>query len=321
MGLLGSILGGVSTIAGLIDSGKKNKQNKEALALQRDSFEEQKKYSEYLKQISDQVLAQQAGFTGADGSSVNFDKTTGATSATLSPERQGIQDASNAEELARFVIDQQIRRQGLVDAEGNRQQDNVDLDSSRQRNRAFNQGIGKVDPNQIASQLNLDRTSAVNAGFDEAARNATVLGQRTGNAAMGDSLTRLARERANQIALTRGSPEIEAMQIAEGINTGRRNTGLAEQNMFSGLANDFKDVGYTPAPYADIANAGILDQQRLDLARKEVAMGGNASAAANIGSAASGLRSAYGQYNDTRVDNRFGKAIDSLSSAVGKIGG
>ena len=316
MGLLSLLPGIASTVAGFIDSGEKNEQNKEALALQRESFEEQKKYSEYLKQISDGILAQQGGFTGADGGGVQFDTTTGEASATLSPVRRGIQDASNAEEQARLTIDQAIRRQGLQDAEGNRQEDNVDLDNVRARQRNFNSGIGQVDAGQIGSQLRLDRTASVNAGFDEASRNATVLGQRTGNAAIGDSLSRLARERANQIAQTIGSPDIEGLSIAENVNNDRRTNLLSEQNLFSGLANNFKDVGYTPAPYTDIANAGILDQQKLDLGRKEVAMGGNATAAANIGSAAAGLRGAYQQYNDTRIDNRFGNLFKDLQSAV-----
>jgi len=316
MSLLSIIPGIASTVAGFIDSGKQNKTNREALALQRESFEEQKKYSEYLKQISDQVLAQQGGFTDTYGGGVQYDPETGAASASLGPVRQGIQGASDNEELARLTLDQAIRRQGLQDSERNRQQDNVDLDSARARSRNFDAGIGKVSGDQIGSQLGLDRTAAVNAGFDEAARNASILGQRTGNAAIGDSLTRLAQERAKQIALTRGSPNIEGLTMAEGINTGRRQNLMQEQALFSDLANDYKDVGYTPAPYADMATAGILDQQKLDLDKKSVAMGGTAGAAANIGSAAAGMRGAYQDYNNSRVNNRFGKAIDALGSMI-----
>lgn len=316
MGFLNLIPGIASTVAGFIDSGKKNKQNKEQLALQRETFEEQKKYSEHLKQISDQILAQKGGFKDVYGGGVQYDPETGEASASLGPVREGIQGASDNEELARLTLDQAIRRGGLQDAEANRQQDNVDLASARARSRNFDAGIGKVDAGQIGSQLGLDRTAAVNAGFDEAARNASVLGQRTGNAAIGDSLSRLARERAAAIAQTRGSPNIEGLSIAENINRGRRTDMMQEQALFSDLANNFKDVGYTPAPYADMATAGILDQQRLDLDRKGVAMGGNASAAANIGSAAAGMRGAYQAYNNNRVDNRFGKAIDSLAAMI-----
>lgn len=297
---------------------KKNKLIAEQTGIQRDLADQQIDVSKYIQQLSQQLMGQGSGLTDPYGGGSYYDPVSKTYKYNLSPTQQGLQGASDREELARGTIDQGIRRQGLYDAEGIRGAAANEADTALRDMSNFKQGIGQENAGDLASQLRLNRQASVNAGYDDSQRAANTISLRTG-ASSGDALSRLAQNRTRDIAQTRGNPELEGLQLADTINSGRQQKLSGLYDMFSGKGSNFYDAGFQSAPYADQAIARSQDQQKLDLGKFEAASGGSSGAAAGIGSAAAGLRQAFGQQNAGTSYNALGQAASGFGDLAASL--
>lgn len=293
--VIGAALGVGSAVAGLFGSNKRNKAAKMDAETNRKLAEEQIAISRLIQQAAQQYAAQGNNVTDIYGGGARYNPVTGSWEYTLGDVPMAIQNASDEEELNRYTFDQGLRREGLVDSEIARREAGaeagIELDQyARQR-----QGIGLVDPSQIAAQLRLNRRGAVNAGYDEAMKAAGTMSLRTGSAA-GDTFAALGRARANDIARSMGDPEIEGLSIAESVNAGRRNNTLGAYNLFDTKGRDFYDAGYGPSGRASEAMDNNFRAKGMELEKFGATTGALGGAVAGMGSAGAGMRASQKQY-------------------------
>lgn len=318
MSIIGDAFSVAGAIAGKKAAKKKNKLAKEQYAEQQKLTDKQVASADWITQIAKQLAAQGTGTTDPYGGGTSYDPVTGTWSSSLSAPQAAVQDASYAEELARNTNDQNIRRQGVQSSENARGAAAGQAAATLGDINAFKSGVGAVDAGKLATTLRTNRTAAVNAGYDDAARAANTISLRSG-ASAGDALSRIARSRAQSIATTMGDPELEALQAADTSNNQRFNNNLNAYNIFDTKGRQFIDTAFNPSSYAKDAVDNTFKTQALDLQTKDAAIGGASNAGALVGSGAAGLRQAAGiqnantNYNGTADMLRgFGNAADSI---------
>jgi len=318
-----SLLGTALSLAGALKGNKadkkKNKRADEELALQKRLADSQIDISKYIQDISRQLMERGSGTTDVYGGGTVYDPVTKTWKTTLGDTPKRLQSAADEEELSRLTQDQALRRQGLVDLERQRGRASGAADAALNDLMAFKGGVGKVDPATIASQLRASRLGAINAGFDDAERAATTLQTRTGSSAVADALRRIAVDRVRAQAQI-GTPDVEGLEIAEGINRGRTSDLANIYSLFQKPATQVYDASFAPAPYAETAAARLADAQKLDLGRFETAMGGSGTAAAGVGSAAAGLRGAYTASEAGRVHAPTAKMLGAFANVADELG-
>lgn len=310
------LLGG---IAGLFGGNKKNAQAAEDRARQAALTNEQLALIEQIKQLTNAQNAQSTNVGDAYGGGTRYNPATGRWEASLGPVQQALQGASDEEELARGTYDQALRRFGLGQADALRQGAAGQADTALRQYNLFDQGVGAVDPASIASQLRIDRTKAVNAGYDDAMKAAGTMSLRTGTAA-GDTFSNLARSRANSIAQTMGSPDIEAMSMAEGINNSRRGNLLNGYGLFSNQGSNFYDATFAPSSYAREAKDDAFKSLGLDLEKFNSTTGALGAATAGLGNAAAGGRAADAARMQGTDYNLWAKLFSGVGSMAGGLG-
>ncbi len=312
MSIFGSVLG---SVAGLISSKKTNKIAKKQQKQQQALADQQIKISDYIQNLSKELMAK--GSTAVDpyGGRSGYDPATGTYTSTLGEVPRQLQSASDAEELTRYIADQALRRQGLNDAEGIRASAARESGTALTDLADFRRGIGTVDPVQLAARMRLDRQGAVNAGYDDAERSAQTLQLRTGSSAVADALSRLARRRVDAQAQV-GDPEVEALQLAEGINTNRLNSIGSRYTQFADRGSNFYDAAFSPSTAAATADAKTADAMKFDLSKYDLAQGGSGVAGQTIGNAAAGLRQGNQQYMNNRIANPWGQFIASIDKSL-----
>lgn len=311
-GLLSSIFGNKA-------AKQTNQINAQQLANEKRTTDQQIKISDYLQSLTKELMAKGSTQVDPYGGTTGYDPATGTYRTSLGHVPQNIQNASDAEELSRFTIDQELRRRGLQDAEGIRAAAAGETGGALTDLNNFRRGIGAVDPVALAARMRLDRQGAINAGYDDAARAAQTMGLRTGSSAISDALTAIARDRVRAQAQI-GDPEVEAIQLAENINSNRANNLLSRYDVLSNKGSNFYDAGFQSAPYAGIADSKLADAMKLDLSKYEIAQGGSSAAAATIGNAAANLREGFKLAETNRVKNPNGDLISSIGRALTGFG-
>jgi hypothetical protein len=312
MSLLGSIVGAVS---GLVSSKKTNKLTAAQLAEQKRMNDKQIEIADYIQSLSKDLMARGSTQVDPYGGTTKYDPATGTYTSSLGAVPKRIQDASDEEEFLRYTADQAMRRKGLADFEDIRGTAAGDASTAFNDMSDFRRGIGAVDPASLAARMRVSRERAVNAGYDDAERAAQTLQTRTGSSAIGDGLNRLARDRVRAQAEI-GDPEIEALQLADNLNTNRFNTIASRYTAMADRGQNFYDAGFGPANYSAIADAKIGDQMKFDLSKYDLAQGGSGTAGATIGNAAAGLRQANQQFMQNRVANPFGNFVSQIDQAM-----
>lgn len=311
MSLLGDIFGAVS---GYSAAKKTNKLNKEQLAEQKRMNDKQIQIADYIQSLSKELMARGSTQVDPYGGTTMYDPATGTYKSTLGAVPQKLQDAGDAEEFLRYTADQALRRQGLAGAEGIRQGAEREAGTALNDLADYRRGIGTVDPVALAARMRTSREAQVNAGYDDAQRAGQTLQLRTGSSAAADALARLARSRVTAQAAI-GDPEVEALQLAEGINSNRLSNIAQRYTSMADRGSNFYDAGFAPAPYAGIADAKTADQMKFDLSKFDIAQGGSGVAGQTIGNASAGLRQANTAFMANRIANPFGNLVSQLDQA------
>lgn len=317
---IGGALGLASTVAGFFGDKKTNKLAKKQFETEKRLADRQIEISKYIEALAKEVAGRKGDVSDIYGNRAYYDDATGTYKTELGGVQRKIQDASDVEELMRQVLDNAIRRRGLNDFEAMRQRSGIEANTALERIGAFRRGIGNVDPGRVGSQLRADRTRAINAGYDDAARAATTLGLRTGSSAVTDALANLGRARSRSLATDMGSPELEGLKFAEDINTSREGRMFDIYNMFGNEARNFYDNPFNPSVYGERAEQRLADAMKFDLSKYDLAMGGSGSAASTIGNAAAGLRQGYGQFMGNRISSPTSNFLQGLSGIFGSMG-
>lgn len=298
---------------GFLGDRKQNKLVKKQLKEQKRLNDRQIDISRYIEEYARKAGGLNGDIEDAFGGFVRYNPVTKKYELNLNPQERAVQEASYGEELDRMTKDQDIRRRGLTDFERLRGRSSNEADIALQDMQAFKRGVGRVDPGAVGGQLRADRTRAINAGYDDAERAAQTLQLRTGSSAVGDALASLARDRVRAQAQI-GSPELEGLEFAEGINTSRQDQLAGLYGMFGDEARGFYDAAFTPSTYGDAALARLQDRQKFDLSKLDLAMGGSGEAASTIGNAAAGLRQANLGYNQSRIHAPGAKLVGALGN-------
>lgn len=319
---MGGIIGDILSIAASAKAKKEAKKKNADLAaqygVQQGYASDSSAQDDYLAQLAQSLGSQGSGYTDAFGGGTAYDPVSGTWKSTLNPQEQAVQGASYQEELARNTADQARRRTGLIDAERMRQQASGESDTALRDLGNFKAGVGRVDPQSLASTMRLNRTGAVNAGYDDAARAASTIGLRSGVSA-GDALSTIARNRTKDIATTLGDPETEAMQLADQTNTTRQGNLGSLYNMFNGKANNVYDASFSPSTYDATATDNNLKAQTLDLNKYDTAGSLAGASATGYNATAAGLRAADTAKNGGTNYNINSQFLQGLGNSSNKI--
>jgi hypothetical protein len=312
MPLLPSLVG---LIAGYKGDKKANKLAKEQYTRQQGLTDKQTSIADYISQLAQQTANTSSDIYDPSGGFTRYNPATGKYEYALGDARLGIQNASYGEELLRNTTDQQIRRQGLTDAERMRQVSSgratralSDIDAARR-------GVGMVDPNAVAGEMLTDRTRQVNAGYDDAERAAKTLQLRTGSSAVGDALTALARDRVRTQASV-GNPNLEGIQAAQELNAPRTQQLYGAYKQFGDEGRNWYDAQFAPSTYEDTGRANLQKGMEFDMNKLDLAMGGNQQAATTIANAARGETGAYDAFTKSRVKSPLANLATGYSNMI-----
>jgi len=299
--------------AGFKGDKKANKYAKKEYESQKKLTEKQTGIADYIQQLAKQAAATSSDIYDPSGGFTRFNPATGKYEYALGAEQQGIQGASYAEELARNTQDQALRRQGLLDFERMRQRSSGRADRALTDIDAARRGIGMVDPNAVAGQLLASRTGQLNAGYDDAERAARTMQLRTGSSAVGDALGALARDRVRAQASV-GTPGLEGLEFAEGINRGRTEQNYGTYGMFGDEARNFYDAQFAPSAYEQLGRENLGKQMDFDMNKLDLAMGGGSQAGQTIANAARGQTGAYDAFTRSRVKSPWANLLTGYSN-------
>lgn len=315
---IGAGLGAASSIAGFFGDKKTNKLAKKEYSAQKGYAQKQMGMADYIQELAARAAGQSGDIYDPSGGYTRLNPLTGKYEYGLGRDQQGIQDASYQEELMRNTADQQLRRQGLNDFERMRQRSSGRADRALADIDAARRGVGMVDPNAVAGELLTSRTGQLNAGYDDAERAARTMQLRTGSSAVGDALSALARDRVRAQANI-GTPGLEGLEFAEGINQGRNQQNYGIYSQFGDEARNFYDAQFQPSAYEQLGRENLMKQMEFDMGKLDLAMGGVANAGQVAANAAQGQRGAYDLFSKNRVAAPTSKMLTGLGNAVSSL--
>jgi len=301
--------------AGYFGDKKTNKLNKKEFDRQKALTTKQSGIADYIQELAAKAVGMNSDIYDPSGGYTRFNPATGRYEYALGKEQGQVQAASYEEELARLQQDQAIRRQGLTDFERMRQRSSdrgdralLDIDAARR-------GIGMVDPNAVAGQIMGDRTRQLNAGYDDAERAARTMQLRTGSSAVGDALSALARDRVRSQASV-GSPQLEALEFAEGINKARTEQNYGVYDKFGSEGRNFYDAQFAPATYEQLGRENLGKQMDFDISKLDLGMTGAGTAGQTVANAQRGQQGAYNAFMGNRIASPLGSAFSGASNMI-----
>ena len=310
-------LGLASGISGLLGGNKQNRQNEEMYTKQLELAKQQGASADQLSQMAQALMSQGSALGDGRGGGVAYNPTTGRWEPTLNQTEQTLQGANDAEALARDTIDQNIRRQGLVDSERLRGRASVETDAELAAIGEQRRGIGMLDPSMIADMIAGERAGAVNAGYDDVQEGLNRMSVRTGGDGSAVAAA-LARNRSNDIMQTRGNPMLDALGFTESFNSGRRNETMDRFNTFNNSARSINDAGFGMTDRFGTAQDRATQQQAFDLQKTGTAGNLAAGSAGIIGNSARNLMTAGQARQANRVDP-LGQFLSGASNLAGSF--
>ena len=310
-----SLLGDIASIWGASKASDAAKAN---LNFARQQFEYQKGLAEQQQKLANQAARLgMATQVDATGNVTYYDEQTNTWKSVLSAEGKAQLDTSNREQLLRNGQDSVMARgERLTNARRRSQEDATAQTDLAQYNRDQARG-GRYDAGNIASSLRLARQGYVNDAFDDVASNVATQTLRSGATGAAAGQGRLAAARAKAMAEVMGNPDLEGMQEAERMNSGRMSDTVNRYNQFASRASNISDAAFNPS------NVGSNSGQTLSAAR---ALAGNSQlgAAGAIGNSGVGVANAAGRVDFTMggqaggIEAGWGEMINSWEDKLGK---
>lgn len=307
---LPAILSTIATVGGsLIGANQaRNAQNRQN-AIQESQLAAQKEMSqEQIALAKEGLHLSKAGEHTPDGS-YTYDPATNSWQVKLSPRAQYTQTLGDIETNRQLTTDATTARTERDQAAMRRGREGGIADSLLFALQRKLGGQGAVDPNSLAAALSLSRRDAVNNSFDSVGANLATQALRTGGGIerIGGEL---GRARARAYSEVMGSPQIEAMQMAQDMNNA--DIGMAS-DLYGAMASraaNINDMTVAP-PQVGQALAGAMSGAR------NVGVNAPIAGAGVIGNAAAGLRQANTMGPDyTRGAGQTSAAIGNLIGSL-----
>lgn len=182
----------------------------------------------------------------ANGNVTAYDQATNTWKSVLAPTQQKIQNLSDAEQINQLQTDAPVNRiQSLADAIRRQKE-------SGTANTLLGQYDAQLSHPQyngqsLANSLSLSRQKAVSQGFDETSNALATQALRSGAGGMGVLGGALAKQKAQAIAQTMGTPDIEGAQLADSMNSARTGDLLSQYNTMAGRAAATPQVSFNPS--------------------------------------------------------------------------
>ncbi len=242
--------GGTSLLQGLMGNSAAKKQAKEQ---QRNNMQMEaiaREQQELAELLAERGVATQID---ANGNVTAYDKATNTWKTVLSPTQQAMQNLSDREQINQLKVDAPVNRvEGLVNAIA-RSKAGGTADAARMQ--LEDQMRGGYNGQDLGSILALNRTRAVNQGFDNVSSALTQQALRSGAAGGGALAGALAKQRSQAIASTMGNPQIEGMQLAESMNQSKMGSLYNNWQGANAMASGGGGGTFNPVPIATNASA------------------------------------------------------------------
>ena len=294
--------------AAIFGASQANKASKKQLAFQKEQFEFQKKISNDMlamaKQAQRQGLATQVD---SRGNVVYYDEASNTWKSVLSLSSQALQDTSDREQLQQLGPDAAMARGDRLANARRRSIEGATADADLASYQRMQSQGGQYQPDALAASMRLNREGVVNDAFNDVSSNLATQALRSGATGGAGAASRLARARAQALAEMRGNPEIEAMQLAQGMNNTQTNNVLNRYNLMASRAGNSGDAPFNPS--------GVGENVGTALAQSRANAGAGVNSAGGItGNAAAGLRQAASQ-----VDYTMGGQAGQFWAGIGDL--
>lgn len=295
---VGSILGGVGSIAGGISGGSAQNRAADAAgdtaALQAAVANEQLDMQRQLQDLFIESYENPRGTQNARGDTWYFDPETNTYKIALSGTSQGLLDAENAELLQRLTRDAQLRRQGMEANATRRGREGQAADSYLARL----EGGDPYTREGIEADLSNAALNQVDRAFRGVSDDASRMAMRTKTNA-GPMLASLAERRGEANRAAELDAKARSYGLYENVMSANRGRNLDIYNALASRASNFQDVPFQSSPVSrDPVGAPETDPSRL----ASMSVGLGQLAGANISSS-----------------GRFGIAGADRTSALGPL--
>lgn len=309
---------GAQLLSGLMGASSAKKAQDKQNALEAEQLAQQTALGN--RQLDLATLQNKQGMAGtvdANGNHMYYDDATNTWKTDLGTDGKRQLYATNHETMEQLGPDAAASRQERTAAADRRYREGSVADTTLSQYARDQANGGKYSPSSIESALRLSRTGAVNAGYDQVSSNASLAAARAGGAAgNGAALSAMAKARAQTLAETMGTPYVEGIQTAEGLNNAASGQKLSEYNTLAGRASNVDGAPTATDTVSPAIAAAIASQ-------KSGAASGNAQSASTIANAATGLRAANNTYNSGSADRvaTAGSTGIGLSNLLGSLSG
>ena len=295
-----ALMAGSSLLGGIMG----NSANKKQLAAQQQQAANelaiQKEQLALQKELQRRGIATQVD---ANGNVTSYDEASNTWKTVLSPTQQRLQGLSDTEQIAQLTTDAPMSRLESIVNATRRSKEGTTADGLRAS--LSDSLVNPVRGSDLASSLRLSREKAVNQGFDEVSRSIGTQALRSGASGGSALAASLAKQRAQAIAQTIGNPDIEGMQAAAEMNSGKRNELGNLYNVMASRASAAPVSSFNPTGTAVNASSALAAARGL---------------AGQAGGQAGNMLAQAGQTTRTTPDyvgNSSAPMLASISSLIG----
>lgn len=228
-----AVIGGIAKIgAALISNSAQKRQYKLQLA---ESIRQGKVDDAQIALAERMIEIGLATQIDAQGNITSYDQATNTWKVVPTEVTSQLINASNDEILRQFNYDAPMARGEAMRNSARRAREGDVADGMLADTKSALQGVGQRKAGDIAGMLRSSREQAVNQGFDEVGASVATQALRSGANGAG-AAAQLAKARAQAIAQTMGTPELEGIQLADDLNTTKIGNKLNNYSAVAGRA-------------------------------------------------------------------------------------
>lgn len=266
---LSAIMAGGSSIMGMIEG---NKAQKQQMEIARKNYELQREAQQRQWQIAQQTMdMQRASTTDAEGNTTEYIPGVGWVSKA-SGQTKAVMDASRAEQLARLTEDAGMGRQNMRDDFARRGREGGMADTTMNE---WKQNE-VPDANTIRHALLRQKTAGIDRGFDDESRMAMRQANRSGASNVGEISAALAARRADAHSNARNDSYLEGLSTRDNLLSSRDSRLGNKYNMLAG-----RSTGQQPGFMPDDTNSSLRSALQARQNTNAQAMGVAGSLAGN----------------------------------------